>query len=130
MHWIIWRLRVKHPYYNKNKNIYWFGIGVVGVLQGGLHDSTELFLNAKVGENDILSNFYVEVKGYHTIVDIISKYDRCNENSLYYSEFYEHYLGNADKEAAIRNSLLSDIKKQIIKIDKYWQIVCDYYPKL
>lgn len=121
---------MKHPYYQRNQDLEWFNIGVVGVLCGGLHDATERFLSCKIKENDIFADTVVQFKGYHTIVDIINLYDRDNMNSLFYSDFYQHYLGGKEIEEAIRERLLVDIKKQIHKIDKSWQLVCDYYPKI
>ena len=103
---------------------------MMGVLCGGLHDTTERFLECKIKENDIFADTVVEFKGYHTIVDVINLYDRDNMNSLFYSDFFQHYIGKKELEEAIRERLLVDIKKQIHKIDKSWQIVCDYYPKI
>lgn len=121
---------MKHPYYHKNQELEWFSIGVMGVLCGGLHDTTERFLGCEIRENDIFADTVVQFKGYHTIVDIINLYDRENKNSLFYSDFYRHYLGGKELEIAIRERLLADIKKQIHKIDKSWQMVCDHYPKI
>ena len=121
---------MKHPYYQRNQELELFNIGVMGVLCGGLHYVTERSLECKIKKNDKFSDTVVKFKGNHTIVDIINFYDRDNMNSLFYSDFYQHYLEKKELEEAIRERLLVDIKKQIDKIDKSWQIVCDYYPKI
>lgn len=121
---------MQHPYYSRNQELEWFNIGVMGVLCGGIHDSIERFLNCSIKENDIFAETKVEFKGYHTIVDIMNLYDRKNMNSLFYSDFYKHYLGGEELEEAIRKRLLVDIKRQMGKIDKAWQMVCDYYPRI
>ena len=128
------RMRIRgymqHPYYSRNQSLTWFKIGIMGVLCGGMHDSIERFLLCNAKENDILEPTKVQFKGYHTIVDIINLYDRNNMDSLFYSDFYMHYLGNKDIEEAVKERLLGDIRRQINKIDKSWQLVCEYYPKL
>ena len=121
---------MKHPYYSRNQELEWFNIGVMGVLCGGIHYSFERFLNCNIKENDIFVDTKVAFKGYHTIVDIINAYDRKNIASLFYSNFYKHYLVGEELEEAIKKSLLRDIKRQMGKIDEAWQIVCDYYPKI
>lgn len=120
---------IKHPYYYRDADLIQFAIGVIGVLEGGLHDSTERILNAKPIENAIILDDKVIIKGYHTIVDVIQRYDRNNPGSLFYSEYYLHYL-ESDIEEIIKKDLLRDIRKQQNKIDQYWQNVCDYYPKI
>ena len=121
---------MKHPYFQKNEDLAWFSIGVLGVLQGGLHDSTERSLYAKTSEKAIILHDEIQMKGYHTIVDIIGRYDRNNKTSLFYAERFENWDDRMEVENVIKQCLLSDIKKQEEKIDQSWQLVCDYYPKL
>ena len=121
---------MKHPYFQKSEKLGWFSIGVLGVLQGGLHDSTERSLNAKMSENAIILHDEIQMKGYHTIVDIIGRYDRNNKNSLFYAERFANWDDRTEVENVIKQCLLSDIKKQEEKIDQSWQLVCDYYPRL
>lgn len=121
---------IKHPDYYRNENAFWFAIGAVGVIEGGLHDSTERFLRANVLDNAILPEHRVFLKGNHTIVDIIKRYDRTNPSSLFYSDFFNHYCGEKDKEEAIKESLLKDIKRQIRKLDESWALMCEYHPLL
>lgn len=121
---------IKHPDYYRNKEGFWFAIGAAGIIEGGLHDSTERFLMANIQENAILPENKVYLKGHHTIVDIIQRYDRNNPDSLFYSDFFNHYLGGKNKEEAIRESLLRDIKKQMRKLDESWSLMCEYYPLL
>lgn len=121
---------IKHPDYYRNEAAFWFAIGAVGILEGGLHDSTERFLRANLQENDFSSDNRVYLKGNHTIVDIIRRYDRNNHNSLFFSDFFNHYLGEKEKDEAIKESLLRDIKRQIRKLDESWTLMCEYYPLL
>lgn len=121
---------MKHPYFQKNEDLAWFSIGVLGVLQGGLHDSTERSLYAKTSEKAIILHDEIQMKGYHTIVDIIGRYDRSNKTSLFYAERFENWDDRMEVENVIKQCLLSNIKKQEEKIDQSWQLVCDYYPKL
>lgn len=121
---------IKHPYYTRNEELTWFAVGIVGILEGGLHSSTERFLNAQAGDNDIFFDSRIELKGYHTIVDFINDYDRNNPKSLFYSEAFKHYTRDLTREAAVKNRLICDIKKQIKKLDESWQLVCDHYPQI
>lgn len=122
---------VQHPYYEKNKHRYWFALGMLGVLEGGIHQSSEILLNSPIFDSDTIQQSIITLKGGHTLVDIITLYDKNNWNSLYYIGHYAQYKTSDEQlEEMIRCSLLENIKKQIDIIDKYWQVVCNHYPYL
>lgn len=121
---------IKHPDYYRKEEALWFAIGAVGILEGGLHDSTESFLRTNLQENDIFPANKIYLKGAHTIVDIIRRYDRNNPNSLFFSDFFGQYGEEKEKEDAICECLLKDIEKQIEKLDQSWALMCEYYPLL
>lgn len=121
---------IKHPYYTQNEELTWFAVGIVGILEGGLHSLTEQFLHAQAEENDIFFDTRIELKGYHTIVDFINDYDRNNPKSLFYCEAFKHYTKDLIREDAVKNRFICDVKKQILKLDESWQLVCDHYPHL
>ena len=120
---------MEHPYYKRNKELEWFAVGIKGVLCGGLHPTMETDLLANVNENDKFVNTVIPFKGYHTIVDIISLYDKKEDKSLFYSELYAG-MNDIEKEKIITKRLLNDIKLQISQIEKSWKTVCEYYPKI
>ena len=53
---------IKHPEYYKNKKAFWFAIGVVGIIEGGIHETTELFLKANINENSIMPEDKIYLK--------------------------------------------------------------------
>lgn len=120
---------IKHPYYQTNPQLINFLLGIIGVLVGGLHDTTSQALDEQMRESDFIIEKYMDIKGYHTIMDIIYLYDKKNKKSLYYAERYKNYQEN-ELEKAIKSRLIEDIEKQIEKIKESWQQTCDYYALL
>ena len=118
-----------HPYYYKDEHKIWFALGVIGVLEGGLHGFTEMALRSKIREEDIL-NSQIYLKGNHTIVDIIARYDNESRYSFFSSEVYKYLFNSDNVDVIIKKSLLRDIKLQINSIDESWQRVCNNYPYL
>lgn len=121
---------MEHPYYKRNKDLEVFAVGIKGVLCGGLHPVMEMhILPYVIKENGKFIDNVIEFRGYHTVVDLIYRYNRNNENSLFYWECYKD-LSDTEKEKIITKRLLNDIKLQIDQIEKSWKIVCEYYPKI
>lgn len=121
---------MEHPYYQRNKDLELFAVGIKGVLCGGLHPTMEMhFLPCIIRENDKFVGNVITFKGYHTVVDIIRQYDRKSKKSLFYCELYEGLM-DIEKEKKITKRLLNDIKLEIEQIEKSWRIVCEYYPKI
>lgn len=121
---------VIHPFYDRDENASGFAIGIMGVLMGGLHDTTEAALGTIINENDLFTNYRIQLKGHHTIVDIINLYDRNKESSLFFSDYYQQYKDSLKRENEIKKRLQRDLKKQIEKIDSSWNRVNEYYPKI
>ncbi len=114
-------------FYEENEETIRFAIAVYGVLQGGLHWSTELNLEHLHSLEDLIE---LRLKGAHTIVDLMVKYDRKHEESLYYNKYYIHYLGGVELDEKIEIDLLSDIRQQINILDKYWKKLTNSYASL
>lgn len=116
-----------HPYYCKNTEIRYFAIGVIGVLEGGLHETAEFTIIPRKSENTYIYLDKISLKGYHTIVDIIKTYDRTDPRSIFNRECY---INDINAEEKIKQNLMSHIKRQQRTIERSWQRVCDYYPKI
>lgn len=123
-------------YYVEDMELYIFSTLVLGVLQGGVHWKDEIAYLAGRTPIRMTNGYCRNLREYHTIVDIIKKYEII-------SAYKEQRLSNEEVQAnisilerygnssiSIEERMLKDIETQVDDINRSWERISVKYMEL